>query len=254
MRLIDFLFPPKCVCCDAVLESAPERVHKSGGDAFCPECRAEWEQAKLQQCAYCRLPMMDCRCSSNLMRRSGNNVLLKLCAYGGEYETAVKRLIFMLKRYPDRRAELFAANQLLFPLKRYASIYLGADLCITNIPRRYRGYAFYGYDHAEVLAKNIAKLSGIPYICLLDRIKDGKEQKGLGEHERLENVRGAFALTKEAGQIGKRCVILVDDIVTTGASMNECISVLKKAEPAAILPICIAHTTRVYDPDGDKVD
>lgn len=252
MRILDFLFPPKCICCEEVLESAPKLIHKKGGDAFCPSCRAEWEKAKLCQCARCRLPMMDCRCSSPLMRRNGNNVLLKLCAYSGEPMGAVKKLVFTLKRGADRRAESFAAHQLHLPIMKYASVYLGADLVITNVPRRERGIINYGYDQSKMLAKNISKITHIKYESLLVRERDGSEQKNLDEEERRRNVNGAFSLAKNAMDIKGKCVILVDDVVTTGASVNECISVLKTADPAAILPVCIAQTAKIYTEEDGK--
>ncbi len=253
MRFLDFLFPPKCIGCGEVLESASKLIHEKGGDAFCPSCRAEWEMAKLSQCARCRLPLIDCRCSSNMMRRNGNNVLLKLCSYKGEPMGAVKRLIFALKRSADRRAERFAAYQLHMPIMKYASIYLGADLIITNVPRRERGIINFGYDHAAFLAKNLSKITHIPYEPLLLREIDGKEQKNLDEEARRRNVKGAFSLNKKAASIKGRCIILVDDVVTTGASINECISVLKDAEPAAILPVCIAQNARIFtEEDKDK--
>ena len=252
MRILDFLFPPKCICCGDVLESAPKLIHKKGGDAFCPSCRAEWEKAKLCQCARCRLPMMDCRCSSFAMRRNGNNVLLKLCSYSGEPMGVVKKLVFTLKRNADRRAERFAAYQLHMQIMKYASAYLGADLIITNVPRRERGIINYGYDQGRMLAKNISRITHIPCSPLLVRERDGSEQKNLGEEERRRNVKGAFSLAKNVGDLKGKCIILVDDVVTTGASVNECISVLKTAGPAAILPVCIAQTARIYSEEEAK--
>ncbi|MBQ8208432.1 MAG: ComF family protein [Clostridia bacterium] len=251
MRLIDFFFPPKCVSCGNTLKSAPKRIHEKGGDALCGECRAEWEKAKLEQCRFCRRPMMDCYCSSPLMRRKGNNVLIKLCAYAGEPKGTVKQIIFTLKRNADRRAELFAACQLHSPLSKYISKYLGEDLYITNVPRRFDAYSKYGYDHAEILARNLSRISGIPYLPLIERVREGKEQKNLTVEQRCENIKDAFALTKEAEKVQGKCIILIDDIVTTGASVNECISVLKRANPAAILPACIAQTTKTFKAEND---
>ncbi len=252
MDIIEFLFPPKCICCGKVLEIAPKLIRKKGGDAFCTSCRAEWEKAKLCQCARCRLPMIDCRCPPHMMRRSGNNVLLKLCSYKGDPMGAVKKLIFSLKRNADGRVERFASYQLYLPIMKYASAYLGADLIITNVPRRERGIINYGYDQCRVLAKNLSKITRVPYASLLRRERDGSEQKNLDEESRRRNVRDVFSLAKNSESIKGKCVILVDDIVTTGATMNECISVLKAADPAAILPVCIAQTAKIFEEDATK--
>ncbi len=247
MNLKDFFFPPHCIVCNEVMDSAPKRIRRSGGDALCSNCRAKWEEEKLKECKYCRLPMMDCKCTPLFMRRKFNNLLIKLCAYENRPDSASNRIIFTLKRSADGRAERFVACQLAPAVKKYASIYMGKNTVITNVPRRDGGIIKYGYDHSEILAKNLSLLCGFKYEPILKRINDGTEQKQLTEAQRWENVKDAFEVSKKYSNLKDKCVIIVDDVVTTGASMNACIEKLKEAEVRAYLPVCIAQTTKTVD-------
>jgi len=76
-----------------------------------------------------------------------------------------------------------------------------------------------GYNQAELLAEEISRFTHIPFSDCLERVKNTKAQVTLSERERLENVKGAFKLKKGVDISGKR-VILVDDVFTTGATLN----------------------------------
>lgn len=246
MNLIDFFFPPKCVSCDEMLESAQKRIRLKGGDSLCPKCRAEWEGMKLEPCPRCALPMTDCRCSAPFLLKNGCKTLLKLCAYKVDADCAVKKLVFCLKRKANRKCERFLANQLAFPISRYIMEHEDRRFCITNVPRREKGMVRYGYDHAEILAQNVAKLCSIPYLPMIDRIRDGSEQKNLTGEERISNVKGAFALSiEEAEKARGMAVILIDDVVTTGSSLAECISLLNDSGFTDVTPACVAATMRM---------
>ena len=247
MNIKDFFFPPHCIVCNEVMNSALKRIRKTGGDALCPTCRAKWEEAKLSECKYCRLPMIDCKCTPLFMRRKFNNLLIKLCAYGSDQDFISNKVIYTLKRDADERAEFFVACQLAPAVKKYASVYMGKNAVITNVPRREAGIVKYGYDHSEILAKNLSSLCGFKYEPILQRTNDGTEQKQLTESQRWENVRDAFELNKGYDDLSDKCVIIVDDVVTTGASMNACIEKLKNAGVRAYLPVCIAQTTKTVD-------
>ena len=97
-----------------------------------------------------------------------------------------------------------------------------------------------GYNQSELLAKYIAKLTNME--CLEDvliKIKDTKVQSTLSKKERLENIKGAFEIVDKEKICGKK-VALVDDIYTTGSTVNECSKILKKAGAKEILVITIA--------------
>ena len=85
-----------------------------------------------------------------------------------------------------------------------------------------------GYNPAEVLAAVVASALKRPLRRWIRKIKSTKPQATLPLEKRIENPKGAFALRKRAAVRG-RCVLLVDDILTTGGTANECARVLLDA-------------------------
>ncbi len=99
------------------------------------------------------------------------------------------------------------------------------DDCLTWVPARPRDRAARGFDHAEVLAREIAARLGLPAVALLDRHGVQLDQSGLDRAARLANLDGAFYAR---GSVPER-LILVDDLVTTGATATACAMALKTA-------------------------
>ena len=90
---------------------------------------------------------------------------------------------------------------------------------ITNVPIHKKRRAKRGYDQAELLARELSRLSGIPYEPLLVKVRHTQAQSTLDAHDRAQNIKGAFS-AKESAK-GRR-ILLVDDVITTGATMSEC--------------------------------
>lgn len=84
-----------------------------------------------------------------------------------------------------------------------------------------------GYNHAEILAKNLGKRFGLGVQNVLKRVKETKPQYGLKREERIRNIRGAFGI-KNIKKTKSKVAFLVDDIVTTGSTLVEAANVLKR--------------------------
>jgi ComF family protein len=97
-----------------------------------------------------------------------------------------------------------------------------------------------GFHPAEGLAQLLSKHTSIPYAPLLDRNRGGPSQVGLSGPARLENVRGKFQLARGCRVAGGR-VCIVDDIMTTGATVRECAKVLRRAHVAAVYVAVVAR-------------
>jgi ComF family protein len=98
-----------------------------------------------------------------------------------------------------------------------------------------------GYNQADLIAKPLARLLGIPFqSCLLVRTRPRPSQLRLTRRERWETVRGAYAIHK-AAQVDKLRVLLVDDVFTTGATLDACARALKAAGAARVVGLTVAR-------------
>jgi ComF family protein len=84
-----------------------------------------------------------------------------------------------------------------------------------------------GYNPAFLLAKELSKQTGIPVRVSLRKIRPTKPQMSLSREERLKNPKGVYSMAEKADPAAK--VVLVDDVFTTGATLEECAKTLKKA-------------------------
>jgi ComF family protein len=96
-----------------------------------------------------------------------------------------------------------------------------------------------GYNQAALLASGLGSRTGLPVLDILERGRSTARQHGLGKAARLHNLRGAFAL-RDGGR-SPPMVILVDDILTTSATLESCASVLRQAGAAAVYGFAIAR-------------
>jgi ComF family protein len=98
-----------------------------------------------------------------------------------------------------------------------------------------------GFNQAELLARQLSKLSGLPMLNrTLVKIKNTPAQVSLEAKERELNLRGAFAVRKP-GKIRGRKLLVVDDVYTTGTTLGECASVLQKAGAEEIRALTLAR-------------
>ena len=111
------------------------------------------------------------------------------------------------------------------------------NVVITNVPRRKPSILKYGYDHAAVIARLVAKHTGAEYASLLIS-KAEKVQKRLQREERIKNA--SFAYKKKLPDLKGKTVIVVDDIVTTGASMGACAALIRGLGPKTIIGAAIS--------------
>ena len=95
------------------------------------------------------------------------------------------------------------------------------------------------YNQAALLAKQLAAMISVKYKPLLKRNRDTGNQGNLSGPQRKKNVKGAFSVTNDFDIKGKT-VIIVDDVMTTGATMNECAKTLKQAGAGKIIAVTLA--------------
>lgn len=113
---------------------------------------------------------------------------------------------------------------------------------VTNIPLHPRRKRERGFDQAEQLAKAFSNASGVPFIPLLTRTRSTSQQAKLGATERQKNIAGAFAFRSEQKlSTTQKSVLLMDDVATTGATLNEAARVLKSAGAEKVVALTVAY-------------
>lgn len=115
---------------------------------------------------------------------------------------------------------------------------------IVPVPMHWRRLVSRKFNQAALLARQLAKVSNVA-VCYdaLKRIKNNPPQASLTKAQRSKNMRGTFAVNpKYAAQIQHKRVLLVDDVITTGATMNACAKSLLRAGAAEVYVIAFAKT------------
>lgn len=102
-----------------------------------------------------------------------------------------------------------------------------------------------GYNQSELLANELSKLMGIPCVSTLTKIKNTKPQHSLTAKKRRKNLKGAFRIVDKKNVSG-RCVLIIDDVVTTGTTLGECAKTIQKGNPALICCATVLSTGDLY--------
>ncbi len=213
--LLDALYPPKCAFCRRILEK-----ENSG---ICSACRS-------------KLPMIP---KENCSRH-----------FGTEHGRAVGRCYSPLYYDPFVRESFLRYK--FYGLVSYAAPYshLMAECIreeaenfdlITWVPLGRRRHRKRGYDQAELLARGISVVLGLDAVQLLYKNKNNKAQSRTGNAEdRSRNVRGVYSLNGSPDLHGKH-ILLVDDIITTGATLSECRDVLLRSGAEEVSAVTFAR-------------
>ncbi len=218
-KLLFYLSVPKCVCCG-------ERLTISD-TALCRICKKDYFDHKARNCSVCSKNLPECTCTNDYLKNHSIKRLVKIFRYinrdDKERKFPSNMLIYSLKR--DNRNDVleFLAQELAASIKKnIAPTKMG--YLITSVPRRPKAVRHYGIDHAKLLAKSVAKKLDIPYAVLLKSTAKAPQKK-MHDKERISNATFDYKKTNIDAS-GKR-VIIVDDIVTSGASMGACAMLIR---------------------------
>lgn len=213
---------------------------------MCPECEDDLKRSHLLLCPDCGSYARDCLCATPIMREAGLEILIKYAFYdASDKDAALNRIIRRLKQIPDRLAFAYFAAILSRPLSVLCRSrgYTKENTLVVHIPRSKRTIAHDGHDQAQLFAAAVAKRMALPHRSAVKRLKHGKAQKYLHVDERIENVKGMFAVKSTESVRGKN-IILADDLVTTGATVSEAARILLDAGAADVVCICIANSDK----------
>jgi ComF family protein len=122
---------------------------------------------------------------------------------------------------------------------------------VVPVPLHWRKQMQRGFNQAELLARYVAKRRGIPVLRALRRKRGTATQAGLASAGRRRNVAGAFVLRSEAKpnpQLAGKKILLIDDVMTTGATASACAGVLKRGGALSVSLVTLARVDRRWRP------
>ena len=233
-RFLSMLYVPKCVGCGVRLP-ADTKV------PLCAICRAGYENEKERTCPVCAARLGDCTCPLP-GTQAGVRRLIKLFRYRPSCPDLVSnRMLYRLKhRNLCMLQDFFAAE--LSPSVRRMTAANPEEYLLTYPPRSRRSMLRYGFDHAAALSESIGRRTGIAWEPTLCRM-GGQEQKHLTRAERKENARAGYRLRDGLDLQGRR-ILLVDDIVTTGATLGAAERLLRRAGAREVIGVVLAVTLK----------
>ena len=231
---LDLLLPPRCANCSADLADAHDRL------LLCADCREALAPAPWPFCQRCGTPSSGGNDPCQHCPRSRKSPLeFDAVVPLGAYRDELRRAVLAMKQpagdslsttmgrlYCSRRADLLGSFE--------------PDL-VAPVPMHWTRRLVRGTNSAEIIAGQLARRLNLPMLRgMLVRRRNTKPQAGLSPRERFRNVHGAFGLGT-GYDIGGARAILVDDILTTGATCSEAAKVLKQAGAKTVVAAVLAR-------------
>ena len=229
-NILDYIYPPRCILCSGLI------LNNNG---FCVDC---WSKLNFITAPYCRICCFEfsvdygadnkcARCLNDPPHYDYARSLLR-------FDENSKKIIHALKYYDRSFISRIIAKMLV---NYYRESIISADL-IVPVPMHKLKRLSRLYNHAQILSDSIAQLVEkkiTPDILL--KTKHTRTQTGLARKHRIDNLSDSISVVDKQKIRGKK-ILLVDDVMTTGATVNLCAKQLKKAGAKEVVVLCIART------------
>jgi len=226
---LDWLYPPNCGGCGA------------SGVRWCMDCTQKTVEIMPPICPICGNPnLYNEPCERCKVLPPFYTSLRAYSVFGGSIREAIHKLKY------QRDIGLGAA---LAPLMISSIIKLNWSLdLITSVPLGLVRFKERGYNQANLLARPIALFFKLPFSShALSRTRETRTQVGLSVVERMENMSGAFQANEQ--MVKGKAILVVDDVATSGATLNACAKALLEAGAFRVYGFSLARA--VYSPTGD---
>jgi ComF family protein len=236
------LFPAPCYVCRQPLESA-SRI------PICPACLNSLRRIEAPICRQCGRGFP-------AVFHPQASPLCHACALGlyrfdvarsfARYDSTMQRIVTLLKYSPAAPLGSWFARQ-LEPIVR-AEDFLPKVSWVAPVPLDRSRLRQRGYNQAELIARPLADRLGLPLATgLLRRLRPRPARQKLSQRERWETVRGAFVAARGA-QVDRSHILLVDDVMTSGATLDACAKALRSAGAEAVYAVTVARVLPSGEP------
>ncbi|HUM11510.1 MAG TPA: ComF family protein [Myxococcaceae bacterium] len=232
-ELLALVFPPACAACGTLLDAeAP----------FCALCTLATEPVPRPGCGRCAEPVeVPGRCARCRRAPPAFTSAHAAFVHTGPLARAIHRF-----KYEGHSALALPLGRALADESVSWLDRLGPSATLVPIPLHRGRLLWRGYDQAALLTRALARATGVPMrATLLRRVRATRRQVGLTEAERTENVHGAFAVT---GQLPRGALVLVDDVLTTGATARAASAVLREAGARGVYVLTLARAVGEASP------
>lgn len=224
-RSLDLLYPPVCAIC---------RDGLSHGRALCDACNADLPRLAEPFCRQCGeafpgnidgpFACPNCRDLRFSFEFARPAMLRDERTLEMIHRLKYNREIHLAKDLGRLAAEAFSDARL--------ATALAGNWPLVPVPLHRRRFQHRHFNQAEEISRELSLLTGLPVVKALHRIRRTQTQTALTRDQRMENLRGAFAITVAGGRFIEGApagAILVDDVLTTGSTVGECAKVLRRA-------------------------
>jgi len=231
---LDIVLPPRCLACGTIV---------GAGTALCMDCWPGLELIGAPQCARCGLPFdFDQGPGAVCGSCAAQEPAFDRARAALRYNDLAARLVVGFKRAD--RTHMLPAFALW--LQRAAGPLLDEADLVACVPLHRRRLLARRFNQSAMMALALARLGGRPAaVDLLARVRATPSQGGLGRNQRFDNVRGAIAVRPGRAALAEgRRVLLVDDVFTTGATVEACARALRRAGAGAVDVVTLARVVR----------
>lgn len=229
----DVIFPPQCVACAEIIKQSSEGL-------FCPSCLSQISFITGSLCPICGLPFLDSPAGNHVC---GDCILsppyyAKARAVAG-FESIIMDAIHKFKY--GRNISIGSALGSFMAGFSFPDFDFSEYSLLIPVPLHIKRLRERGFNQSLLLAKEMGKKYKLPVnFSLLKRCNFTLTQTGLNRAEREKNIKGAFAVTDKNRLAGEN-IILIDDVYTTGATINECAKVLMKAGAQKVAALTLSR-------------
>lgn len=230
-KIINFIYPPTCILCSKDITYF----------GLCQDCYVKLEVSYnyCKKCGFIIKGDYNMDENSNCLGCNNKKLYFDSFTYRHIYNDSIYKIIYKFKEKDEIYLAKFLANIMNSSMDANKYKY---DIIIP-VPIHYLKLLKRKYSHMVVLAKCLSKITGIKNnFMILKKVKNTKEQKLLSGKERVINLSSAFAISdKYVKLIKDKVVLLIDDVVTTGITIQECAKTLKKAGAKEVHIVAIAR-------------